>query len=273
MRQKVLITMSICAACALMATPAFADDGRGGGRSASGGGGDNHARVTTAAPAQPRDDRGRGDDRPRPAASPAPQPVHVEREAEHEVEVEHVVVTPAPPPVATPVVVDRDDNRGPGNARDRDNAFADRDDNRGPGNAFEVQDDNRGPGNARDRDNDDVANVATVNDLVGAINNQVAALTNANVRLNVENEAEVNEVEVEHLQVISLSNLTAGLSAADATAVTNAVNANTSALQSFLGSGGANSNAIDAALNAIGVAPSGVLTILSDGEHLLAVTA
>jgi hypothetical protein len=251
-RHAVLTAISVCAACALLATPAFADEGKGGGgrSSGSGRGGDDHARArtTTAAPAQVierHDDRGRGDDRPKPAANPVPQVVHVEHEAEHV----------GAPPVINKVV-----------------------DNSGPGNAFGRQDeDNRGPGNARDRDNNDnLPAVITVNDLVNAINNQVAILTNATPRLEIENEDELNEaneVEVEHLQVISLSNLTAGLSAADATAVTNAVNANTSALQSFLGSGGANSNAIDAALNAIGVAPSGVLTILSDGEHLVAVTA
>jgi hypothetical protein len=252
-RHLVVTAMTVCAACALLASPASADDGKG--RSSGGGhGGDDHARVTTttAAPAQPaqqKDDRGRGNDANRPAANPVPQIVHAEHEAEHEVQ--HV----AAPPVLNLVV-----------------------DNRGPGNAFGRNDeDNRGPGNARDRDNDDnVANVSTLNDLVNAINNQVATLTNATPRFEIENEDELNEanaVQVEHLRVISLGTLTAGLSAADATSVTNAVNGNTSALQSFLGSGGANSNAIDAALNAIGVAPSSVLTILSDGEHLLVVTA
>jgi hypothetical protein len=221
---------------------------------------EDHARVTTTSaapahppqPAQPRDDRGRGDDRNRPAANPVPPVVHVEHEAEHQAEheVEHV----AAPPVLNLVV-----------------------DNRGPGNAFGHDEDNRGPGNALGRENDDnVANVTTVTDLVNAINNQVATLTTATPRLEIENEDELNEaneVQVEHLRVVSLGTLTAGLSADDATAVTNAVNANTSALQSFLGCGGSTSNAIDAALNAIGVAPSSALTILSDGEHLLVVTA
>jgi hypothetical protein len=257
-RHLVLTAISVCAACALMATPASADDGKGGGGGRSGGGGgggDNRGRVTTttttSAPPAQRDDRGRGDDHAKPAANPIPQVVHVERQAEHEVE--HV----AAPPVVN-VVVDND--------RDRDN--------RGPGNAFD-RDDNRGPGNARDRDADDVAAVATVNDLVTAINNEVATLTNANA-FEVEEPEEVNEaneVEVEHLRVISLASLTAGLSAADAAAITNAVNANTAGLQTFLGSGGANANAIDNALNAAGIAPSSVLAILGDGEHLVVVTA
>jgi hypothetical protein len=247
-RQLVATAISVCAACALLATPAFADDGKGGGgRSGGGGGGDNHGHVTTTtitttAPLVLRDDRGRGDDHPRPALNPIPQLVHLELEAGR---------------VPAAAVV---------------NFLANEHDNRGPGNAFD-REDNRGPGNARDRDDEAVP--ATVNDLVVAINNEVAALTNANVVLEVQREFERNEaeIEVEHLHVISLSALTAGLSADDAAAITNAVNANKDALQAFLGSGGANSNAIDAALNAINVPPSSVLAILTDGEHVLAVTA
>jgi hypothetical protein len=237
-RQLLLTAMSVCAACALLATPAFADDDkRGGGRSGGGGGGgdDQRGRVTTTTTTtttavQRRDDRGRGDDKPVVNAAPQAVQVRVEHEDEHQ----------NPGAVVTTVV-----------------------DNRGPGNAFGRRD--------HDDEEENVVAVATLDDLVAAINNEVAALTNANVAVEVH--AEENEVEVEHLQVINLATLTAGLSAADAATVTSAVNANTSALQSFLASGGANANAIDAALNALGVAPSSVIAIVSNGEQLIAVTA
>ena len=114
--------------------------------------------------------------------------------------------------------------------------------------------------------------------LIAAINNEVANLTNREVENEDEDEDEneVEDVEVGRLAVISLGTLEmeAGLSSADATAVTNAVNANSAALQNFLNSGTPLANAIKTALTNAGINPASVLAILQGREdRLVIVTA
>jgi hypothetical protein len=254
-RNLLLSALSVVAAGALLASPAFADDGRGGG-GRSGGGGDSHdgraattttttttATVTVNAP-QPRDNRGRdNDDHAAVTTTPVATPqVQVRVEHENEEAAEHQAL----PAVVSPSIVNID-NRG-----------HDGDDDDGA---------NRGPGNAEDR------GPLTVNDLVTALNNQVAALTNAPTVADVDNDDAAAAVGVEHLRVVSLSTLTASLSAADATTITNTVNANTGGVQSFLSGGSTNAMAIDSALSSVGIAQSSVLAILGSGDRLLIVTA
>ena len=114
--------------------------------------------------------------------------------------------------------------------------------------------------------------------LIAAINNEVDNLTNREVENEDEDEDEneVEDVEVGQLAVISLGTLEmeAGLSPADATAVTNAVNANSAALQTFLGGTSPLAMALRNALSAAGIAPSNVLAILQGREdRLVIVTA
>jgi hypothetical protein len=112
--------------------------------------------------------------------------------------------------------------------------------------------------------------------LIAAINNEVANLTNREVENEDEDEDEneVEDVEVGQLAVISLGTLETGLSSADAMAVTNAVNANSAALQNFLNSGTPLANAIKTALTNAGINPASVLAILQGREdRLVIVTA
>lgn len=105
--------------------------------------------------------------------------------------------------------------------------------------------------------------------LVNAINNEVANLMNRDVEM--EDADEVEEVEVGQIVNISLATLETGLSAADATAVTNAVNANSAALQTFLNSGTLQANGIKAALMADNITPANVLAILRGRDDRLIV--
>jgi hypothetical protein len=122
------------------------------------------------------------------------------------------------------------------------------------------------------RDDDDERVVApSASPLVSAINNEVANLMN----LNVEQEEDEDEaLEVEAVGVINLAGLEAGLPADQAPKVTDAANANATALRNFLAGGTANAVVISAALRRAGVDPGTVLAVLVSGEHgLLAVTA
>ena len=129
----------------------------------------------------------------------------------------------------------------------------------------------------RDQDDEDedeapVVAVPAAAPLVNAINNEVAALMNRDVDED-EDEDEVEEVEVGKIVTISLATLETGLSAADATAVTNAVNANSTALHNFLNSGTVRANGIDAALMAAGITPASVQAILvGRDDRLIVVT-
>ena len=121
------------------------------------------------------------------------------------------------------------------------------------------------------RDDDEERAVApSATPLVNAINNEVGNLMN----LNVEQDDEEEAVEVEDVGVVSLAGLEAGLAADQAALVTNAANANATALRSFLAGTSANAVAISAALRRAGVDPATVLAVLLSGEHeVLAVTA
>lgn len=122
----------------------------------------------------------------------------------------------------------------------------------------------------RDDDDEERAVAPSATPLVNAINNEVANLMN----LDVEQEEEDEAVEVEDVRVISLAGLEAGLTADQAALVTNAANANATALRNFLAGTSANAVAISAALRQAGVDPGTVLAVLVSGEHeVLAVTA
>jgi hypothetical protein len=232
-----LSALSMCAAGALLATPALADDGKSGGGGGSRGGGDDHGgrAVTTTTTTNTTTNTSRGDgDRGRDngaVVSPAtvqvrPAEVEHENDAAEDAAEHAVVVTP---PVTTAAVDDDDNNRGPGNA----------------------------------------------NELLNQLNNEPTLLNNLTVRNDVDNE-DANDaaeaVEAPRINVMTLSALTNGLPTADAAALTTAVNNDKTAVQAFLGGGGANANAIDAALNAANVAPSSVLAILRQDGRLLVIT-
>jgi hypothetical protein len=239
-----LSALSMCAAGALLATPALADDGKSGGGGGSRGGGDDHGgrAVTTTTTTNTTTNTSRGDgDRGRDngaVVSPAtvqvrPAEVEHENDAAEDAAEPAVVVTP---PMTT-AAVDDDDNRGPGNAEDRG---------------------------------------ANLSELLNRLNNEPTLLNNLTVRNDVDNE-DANDaaeaVEAPRINIMTLSALINGLnlSATDAAALTTAVNNDTAAVQTFLNSGGANANAIDAALNAAGVAPSGVLAFVRQDGRLLAI--
>lgn len=236
-KRWLLSAVSMCAACSLLASPAFADDGHGNGGGGGGGnrGGDDHggrAAVTTTTTTTTAPSRGDGNGNGRgrdngAAVAPAtvnvrPAEVHVENEAAKEAaeaarEAAEPAENVAPAPVTTPVAVDNDD----------------------------VQ---QLLGNVAEMDDDDAAEVAEP--------------------------AEAAEApEVHPFQVVSLATLTAGLAPADATAVTNAVNANTAALQAFLNGGTPGATALDAALNAASVNPGSVLAIFRRDGNTIVVTA
>jgi hypothetical protein len=121
-----------------------------------------------------------------------------------------------------------------------------------------------------DEDENEVENaVSRANALVAALNNQVAMLTNREVE--AEDADELPEVGA--VATISLGALETGLSTADASTVTSAVNANTAALQTFLNNGTVTATAIKNALTAAGVSPGSVLAIFSGEDRLIAVTA
>ena len=109
--------------------------------------------------------------------------------------------------------------------------------------------------------------------LIEAINNEVANLMNreAENEDEDEDENEVEDVNVGQVTVLSLGALETGLSAADITAVNNAVNANKAALQAFLGGTNPLAVALRNALTAAGIAPSSVLAILQGREDRLVV--
>lgn len=120
----------------------------------------------------------------------------------------------------------------------------------------------RGDGNAA---NDRVDN------LIAAINNEVSRLSN--LTFDDDNRAD-DDVRTRNVRTISLATLEDGLSSTDAANVTNAVNANSGALQSFLSGGSAQANAIDDGLNAAGISPSSALAIVAlRNGHLVVITA
>jgi hypothetical protein len=171
--------------------------------------------------------------------------------------------------LASPIAWAHDDHGGHG--RDRDRGRGERErvvvQVQSPAqNVVRDEDEDRN----NDEDEDERGVVSRVDALVAALNNQVAALTNREVEEEDEDEA----FEVERLSVISLATLETGLATADAATVTNAVNANTSALQTFLASDTANANAVKAALSAANLDSSKVLAVLrARDERLIAVTA
>ena len=105
--------------------------------------------------------------------------------------------------------------------------------------------------------------------LVNAITNEVAMLSTTSLDREDDDEA----LDIEHLRTVSLAGLETGLTASQVTAVSNAVTANSAALQSFLNGGSANANAIDAALSAAGISRSSVQALLVRGDNLIVVTS
>src|SRR5207302_11118622 len=109
---------------------------------------------------------------------------------------------------------------------------------------------------------DDVAttNAADVRltNLLSAINNDVAMLSNLSLKQDDDESSKVSEV-----RTISLANLESSLSSGAAASVTTAVNTTSPALQTFLNGGSAQATAVDSALNAAGVNPSSALAILT----------
>jgi hypothetical protein len=125
--------------------------------------------------------------------------------------------------------------------------------------------------NQHDRnDRDDRTSASMAAALVAALNNQVAVLSS---QATDKHEDENEVLEVNHVTTVSLATLETGLASADATTVTNAVNANTPALQAFLTGGSANAAAVNNALTAAGITPANVLAILVTDDDVLAVTA
>jgi hypothetical protein len=126
-----------------------------------------------------------------------------------------------------------------------------------------------------ERDDDDDANINAANirltNLVTAINNDVALLSN--LGLNDEDDDDVN-VDIDSVRTVNLATLESGLSSTSAATLTNAVNANSAAVQSFLNGGSAQASAIDMALSSVGISPSTVLAVLplKDGR-LIVITA
>jgi hypothetical protein len=109
--------------------------------------------------------------------------------------------------------------------------------------------------------------------LTAALNNQVAHLTNQ-ATVDDDGDDADEALEADHVRVISLATLLSRFSADDAAAITNAINANAAALQTFLASGTASANEVVAALNATGVSPSSVRAILSvHNDDLIVITA
>jgi hypothetical protein len=122
-----------------------------------------------------------------------------------------------------------------------------------------------------DENEDQPAVAASATPLVNAINAEVATLTNLNAV--VDDEGEVEDVEVEDVNVVTLAGLEAGLPADQAALVTAAANANATALRTFLAGTSPNAVAISAALMRAGVNPATVLAVLVADEHeLIAVT-
>ncbi len=109
-----------------------------------------------------------------------------------------------------------------------------------------------------------------LDNLLAAISNDVTNLSSLNVNQDDPDDA----ANVKAVRTISLASLESGLSATDAAQITNAVNANTSALQTFLNGGTAQATAIDNSLTAAGVSPSSALAVfdLRDGR-LIVITA
>jgi hypothetical protein len=121
-----------------------------------------------------------------------------------------------------------------------------------------------------DEDENEVENNATRADaLVAALNNQVAMLGSREVEIEDADEAP----EVGAISSLTLAGLETGLSTADATRVTNAVNANTAALQTFLNNNTLTANAIKTTLSAAGLNPANVLAVLASEDRLIAITA
>jgi hypothetical protein len=124
-----------------------------------------------------------------------------------------------------------------------------------------------------DENEDQPAVAASATPLVNAINAEVATLTNLNAV--VDDEGEVEDVEVEDVSTVTLAGLEAGagLTGTEAQRVTDAVNANATALRTFLAGTSPNAVAISAALMRAGVNPATVLAVLVADEHeLIAVT-
>lgn len=123
------------------------------------------------------------------------------------------------------------------------------------------------------RDDDDAAmNAAAVrlDNLINAINSDVTNLSN----LNIDEDDPDDAVNPKVLRTVSLAALESGLSSTAAAEVTNAVNANSGALQTFLNGGSAQATTVDAALNAAGVSTSSALAVFAlDDGRLIVLTA
>ena len=129
-----------------------------------------------------------------------------------------------------------------------------------------------------ENENENVVAPTAAADLVAAINNEVANLTNREVENEDEDEDEneVEDIEVGQVVLISLGTLESDLSSADATAVTTAVNNNRAALVNFLNSGTALANAIRTALVDAGISSdlSNLQAVLiGRGDRLIVVTS
>jgi hypothetical protein len=169
---------------------------------------------------------------------------------------------------ATPIALADEDHGGHGGGGDGDDHRPQivqvRDQDRDEVRDNEVQDEN---------ENEQVnmnAEAVRADDLVMAINNEVAMLSTTNADRDDE---DVNGLDIEHVRTVSLSTLENGLTAAQITAVNSAVSANAGALQTFLAGTSTNAAAIDAALNAAGISPASVMAILLRGDNLIVVTS
>ena len=119
----------------------------------------------------------------------------------------------------------------------------------------------------KDNEDEDENTKATVSSsrvamLVKALNNQAAKLS---AQMSADDDSE--GMEVGSVRTLSLAALEKRFSTSDATAVTNAVNANTAAVQTFLTGGSAGAKAVNSALTTAGVSPTSVLAILMNEDR------
>ena len=118
-------------------------------------------------------------------------------------------------------------------------------------------------------DRDDMA--PRVTRLVNAINHEVTTLSN--IKVDADTDSDVDIVDLDATRVLSLATLDSRFNADQANAINSAVNANSTALQSFLSNGSAQANAVDAALSEAGVSQSSVLAIIERANRLVVITS
>jgi hypothetical protein len=153
-------------------------------------------------------------------------------------------------------------------------AFADEDHgHRGrPGDA-QLQQVGTRDNDANDDDRDDEAAATNAADarlqrLITVINADVPTLTNLRIG---DADADADDLRLEDVRTVSLATIDSRLNSTQASMLTNAVNANSSALQTFLNGGSSQATAIDNALNAAGISPSSALVVLPLRDHRLIV--